>query len=167
MTRPTPPPQLGGYQPARRPGNNRCAFCAHTSLYRSSNTRSLGYCYAIMALPSNDNVGQMIDAFPYPPYDIQRQLMINIYTALQGRQIGLFESPTGASLGYVGLRASTPLRVTVASPHSSTPYAGTGKTLSVICSVLKWLEDERSLQQARAAAASGMSSICFSSCICW
>lgn len=37
----------------------------------------------------------MIDAFPYPPYDIQKQLMVNVYEALRQRRIGLFESPTG------------------------------------------------------------------------
>jgi Rad3-related DNA helicase len=36
------------------------------------------------------------EAFPYPPYDIQQQFMINVVETLENRQIGLFESPTGA-----------------------------------------------------------------------
>lgn len=38
---------------------------------------------------------EMLAAFPYPPYEIQQQLMINLYEALQQKQVGLFESPTG------------------------------------------------------------------------
>jgi chromosome transmission fidelity protein 1 len=34
-------------------------------------------------------------AFPYPPYDIQQQFMINVVDTLEKKQIGLFESPTG------------------------------------------------------------------------
>lgn len=36
-------------------------------------------------------------AFPYPPYDIQQQFMINVVDTLEKRQIGLFESPTGVN----------------------------------------------------------------------
>ncbi|WIA09167.1 hypothetical protein OEZ85_008578 [Tetradesmus obliquus] len=66
---------------------------------------------------------EMLAAFPYTPYEIQQQLMINLYEALQQKQVGLFESPTG-----------------------------TGKTLSIICSTLKWLEDEHQALAAAAAA---------------
>ncbi len=38
---------------------------------------------------------QLRDCFPYPPYDIQLQFMINVVDTLEKRQIGLFESPTG------------------------------------------------------------------------
>eukprot|EP00878_Enallax_costatus_P025295 GHUV01027059.1.p1 GENE.GHUV01027059.1~~GHUV01027059.1.p1 ORF type:complete len:134 (+),score=23.11 GHUV01027059.1:164-565(+) len=75
-----------------------------------------------MAAALNEEHRQMIDAFPYPPYEIQQRLMVNVYEALQHRRIGLFESPTG-----------------------------TGKTLSLICSTLRWLEDERRAQEAAAA----------------
>lgn len=34
-------------------------------------------------------------AFPYPPYDIQVQFMLNVIENLDNKQIGLFESPTG------------------------------------------------------------------------
>jgi chromosome transmission fidelity protein 1 len=39
----------------------------------------------------------MLASFPYPPYEIQQQLMINVYEALQQKQVGLFESPTGTA----------------------------------------------------------------------
>jgi hypothetical protein len=38
---------------------------------------------------------QLRDCFPYPPYDIQLQFMINVVDTLEKKQIGLFESPTG------------------------------------------------------------------------
>ncbi|RKP23237.1 hypothetical protein SYNPS1DRAFT_18934 [Syncephalis pseudoplumigaleata] len=50
--------------------------------------------------------------FPYQPYTIQEDFMKNLYSALEQRQVGIFESPTG-----------------------------TGKTLSIICGSLKWLND--------------------------
>jgi hypothetical protein len=54
-------------------------------------------------------------AFPFQPYGIQKDFMAAIYEALDLRRIGIFESPTG-----------------------------TGKTLSLICSSLQWLQDEQS-----------------------
>lgn len=53
-------------------------------------------------------------AFPHTPYGIQLDLMRSLYGTLQRGGIGVFESPTG-----------------------------TGKTLSVLCSALQWLEDEK------------------------
>ena len=49
---------------------------------------------------------------PYKPYDIQIELMNAIYQCASEAKIGIFESPTG-----------------------------TGKSLSLICSSLKWLRD--------------------------
>jgi chromosome transmission fidelity protein 1 len=54
-------------------------------------------------------------AFPFKPYGIQKDFMAAIYETLDLRRIGIFESPTG-----------------------------TGKTLSLICSSLQWLQDEQS-----------------------
>ena len=51
-------------------------------------------------------------AFPFEPYPIQLDLMRGLYRTLERGGIGVFESPTG-----------------------------TGKTLSVLCSALQWLED--------------------------
>ncbi|GAV54856.1 hypothetical protein ZYGR_0AS01790 [Zygosaccharomyces rouxii] len=52
---------------------------------------------------------------PYDPYDIQLQLMQSVYDALsRGKKLCIVESPTG-----------------------------TGKTLSLICSVLTWLRDNK------------------------
>lgn len=63
-------------------------------------------------------------AFPYPPYPIQQQFMTHLYDALNAGGVGLFESPTG-----------------------------TGKTLSLICAALQWLQDKRQQMMAAEAAA--------------
>ncbi|EIW81280.1 DNA repair helicase [Coniophora puteana RWD-64-598 SS2] len=54
-------------------------------------------------------------AFPYdPPYSIQTDLMRHVYASIEGRKVTIVESPTG-----------------------------TGKTLSLLCSSLTWLNDEK------------------------
>ncbi|GAQ88396.1 Helicase [Klebsormidium nitens] len=53
-------------------------------------------------------------AFPFKPYGIQKDFMGAIYKTLDLNGIGIFESPTG-----------------------------TGKTLSLICSSLQWLQDQQ------------------------
>ncbi|KAG2758164.1 DNA repair helicase [Suillus brevipes Sb2] len=71
-------------------------------------------------------------AFPYdPPYSIQIDLMRHVYTSIEKRQVTIVESPTG-----------------------------TGKTLSLLCSSLSWLVDEKDrgrkgqlLQQSLSSAA--------------
>lgn len=50
--------------------------------------------------------------FPFTPYKIQKELMRAVYNTLTQKSIGIFESPTG-----------------------------TGKSLTLTCSVLKWIED--------------------------
>lgn len=50
--------------------------------------------------------------FSFPPYDVQKDFMKNLYDVLEAGKIGIFESPTG-----------------------------TGKSLSIICGSLKWLKD--------------------------
>ena len=59
-------------------------------------------------------VPEAFPAFPFPPYDIQLGFMRSLYRALEAGGVGLFESPTG-----------------------------TGKTLSLICGSLQWLQDQR------------------------
>ncbi|KAJ6631766.1 ATP-dependent DNA helicase DDX11 [Pseudolycoriella hygida] len=56
--------------------------------------------------------------FPFPPYDIQQDFMANLYSVLENKQIGIFESPTG-----------------------------TGKSLSLTCGALRWLCDHEKLRQ--------------------
>ncbi|KIJ59456.1 hypothetical protein HYDPIDRAFT_118436 [Hydnomerulius pinastri MD-312] len=58
---------------------------------------------------------EQFPAFPYdPPYSIQIDLMRHIYSSIERKHVTLVESPTG-----------------------------TGKTLSLLCSSLSWLTDER------------------------
>lgn len=62
-------------------------------------------------------------SFPFPPYDIQLGFMRALYAALDAGGIGLFESPTG-----------------------------TGKTLSLICGSLTWLQNARDREKGDQAA---------------
>ncbi|XP_025835047.1 putative ATP-dependent RNA helicase DDX11-like protein 8 isoform X3 [Agrilus planipennis] len=50
--------------------------------------------------------------FPFQPYPIQHEFMENLFSVLENKKLGIFESPTG-----------------------------TGKSLSIICGALKWLHD--------------------------
>lgn len=56
--------------------------------------------------------------FPFKPYSIQDQFMRALYLVVENRKVGIFESPTG-----------------------------TGKTLSLMCSALKWLSDHNELNR--------------------
>lgn len=56
--------------------------------------------------------------FPYEPYDVQKTYMTKVVTCLNQRKFGLLESPTG-----------------------------TGKTLSLLCATLAWLENDRLLNK--------------------
>nr|XP_014093836.1 ATP-dependent DNA helicase DDX11 [Bactrocera oleae] len=60
--------------------------------------------------------------FPFPPYKIQKELMEAVYDTLTQKSIGIFESPTG-----------------------------TGKSLTLTCSVLKWVEDREKLERKELA----------------
>jgi chromosome transmission fidelity protein 1 len=62
-------------------------------------------------------------SFPFEPYDIQKQFMEQMYRVLEDGKIGLFESPTG-----------------------------TGKSLSIICSCLRWLMDHQERENRRMKA---------------
>lgn len=33
--------------------------------------------------------------FPFEPYQIQHEFMFNLYSVIENKQIGIFESPTG------------------------------------------------------------------------
>lgn len=57
--------------------------------------------------------------FPFPPYDIQVNYMEKVLECLQDRKNGVLESPTG-----------------------------TGKTLSLLCATLAWLEVKKAQVQA-------------------
>uniref|UniRef100_A0AC34Q143 Helicase ATP-binding domain-containing protein n=1 Tax=Panagrolaimus sp. JU765 TaxID=591449 RepID=A0AC34Q143_9BILA len=66
--------------------------------------------------PSSDASAHVVDhpySFPFPPYPTQLKLMSDLYKIFEDKCIGILESPTG-----------------------------TGKTLSSLCAVLSFLEDE-------------------------
>ncbi|EJD50674.1 DNA repair helicase [Auricularia subglabra TFB-10046 SS5] len=67
--------------------------------------------------------------FPFPPYSIQLELMKHLYAAVEASKLAILESPTG-----------------------------TGKTLSLICSALQWLEDDR--ERARRGQLDALKSSC-------
>ncbi|XP_014474402.1 PREDICTED: probable ATP-dependent RNA helicase DDX11 isoform X2 [Dinoponera quadriceps] len=62
--------------------------------------------------------------FPFPPYEIQKQFMKELYNCLESGGLGLFESPTG-----------------------------TGKSLSLICGALKWLVDHEKSEKRELTSA--------------
>lgn len=82
-------------------------------------------------------------AFPYEPYDIQVGFMRKLYDTIDSGGIGLFESPTG---GYIRISILR-LRFFYAICFTRMPCAGTGKTMSLICGSLHWLEDYRKRDQ--------------------
>ena len=63
--------------------------------------------------------------FPFPPYDVQRNFMGELYKCLEEGGVGVFESPTG-----------------------------TGKSLSLICGSLRWLTDQQAKEEVEITTAS-------------
>lgn len=64
-----------------------------------------------LATPAPNEFG-----FPHTPYEIQEQLMQELFRVLENGQVGIFESPTG-----------------------------TGKSLTLTCGALTWLERHEAL----------------------
>jgi len=71
------------------------------------------------SITTNSTCSEEIDfGFPFTPYEIQFKFMKTLYSAIDDNKIGIFESPTG-----------------------------TGKSLSLICGSLKWLQDYEEKQK--------------------
>ncbi|KAH8351268.1 hypothetical protein KR084_003770 [Drosophila pseudotakahashii] len=71
-----------------------------------------------LATPSTQEFG-----FPYTPYEIQEQLMQEVFQVLENKKIGIFESPTG-----------------------------TGKSLTLTCGALTWLARHEDLVRSELLA---------------
>src|SRR5271170_6666034 len=64
---------------------------------------------------------------PFHPYPIQNDFMKGLYSTLQSKSVGIFESPTGT--------VNSTRVFLVADPQ--------GKSLSLICGSLTWLRDHK------------------------
>jgi chromosome transmission fidelity protein 1 len=106
-------------------------------------------CLTPLAAPA----GEEFPAFPFPPYDIQLGFMRALYRALEEGGVGLFESPTGEGAGLSLAVLRTIHCAPRAHRYACRDPAGTGKTLSLICGSLQWLQDHRAREAAAAAAA--------------
>ena len=63
---------------------------------------------------------------PFHPYQIQKEFMKALYSTLESKSVGIFESPTGT-----------------VPKHSRIDWLGKGKSLSLICGALTWLRDHK------------------------
>lgn len=95
--------------------------------FRSLNETSFISIYSYAVINPLSNCSPTMEAeygFPGTPYGVQRQLMSAIYDTIEKGRVGLFESPTG-----------------------------TGKTLSIICATLTWLQKNRISTKSNQASA--------------
>uniref|UniRef100_T1H8V1 DNA helicase n=1 Tax=Rhodnius prolixus TaxID=13249 RepID=T1H8V1_RHOPR len=85
-------------------------------------------------------------SFPFPPYEIQLDFMKKLYTTIEDKNIGIFESPTGT----VSLLSYSLSKASVFSLYF---FLIQGKSLSIICGALTWLtnHEEREVKNLEVA----------------
>ena len=91
--------------------------------------------------PSVQACREDFPGFPFQPYAIQQDFMRELYLALCKGSIGLFESPTGEPY-RLGLDRPPPARSPLPRLTGLSGRAGTGKSLSLLSTVLQWVKDQ-------------------------
>lgn len=75
--------------------------------------------------------------FPFEPYSVQRAYMEKVIECLNNSTNGVLESPTGMTSS---ITTSNQLRISTTALILS---QGTGKTLSLLCSALGWVQTQK------------------------
>jgi len=95
--------------------------------------------------------------FPFTPYSIQVDFMRNLYTAIEQRKVGIFESPTGTVRPSILEALPRRFAHKARRDHGRGAWVGQGKSLSLACGALQWLEDHQRRGAAPApSVAAGM-----------
>ena len=108
----------------------------------SKGSRRTAEVYVSSSYPSS--TPSSFPSFPFPPYPIQLGFMQALYACMEHGGVGLLESPTGEHEYLPPLIVGKKEGI----EHQPEGYtdlilAGTGKTMSMICSSLQWLLDHR------------------------
>jgi len=110
---------------------------------------------AALVAPARAMAGADAFQFPFTPYAVQTELMTSVYAALSEGQVGIFESPTGVcrcarvrrrqrrgpAVGTRGVASGPARRRWRPLSRARGRGAGTGKSMSLICSSLRWLKE--------------------------
>lgn len=89
--------------------------------------------------------------FPFQPYQVQEDFMRSLYDTIEKGQVGIFESPTGTGKGTSGGGGAGGGLLTTCQFDDNASYTP-GKSLSIICSAVKWLKDNQKRKEGELAA---------------